>query len=80
MDIRAIRRDYLTRPIHRWARGALPSLSQTEEEALGAGDVWWEADLFTGNPDWRKLRDIKPPRLSDEEQRFLAGLAASFAT
>ncbi|MCV2869113.1 acyl-CoA dehydrogenase [Defluviimonas sp. WL0002] len=73
MALRSLRRDYLTRPIHRWARDALPVLSQSEEEALNAGDTWWEADLFTGNPDWSKLRSVAPPRLTGEEKAFLDG-------
>lgn len=71
--IRELRRDFITKPIHRWARGAMPSLSETESEALNAGDVWWEADLFSGNPNWQNLRDVAPPQLTDEEQKFLAG-------
>ncbi len=31
----------------------LPAMSQTEKEALEAGTVWWEAELFKGNPDWK---------------------------
>ena len=73
MAIRHFRRDHITKPIHRWARGALPSLSDTEAEALNAGDVWWEAELFSGNPDWRILRRVNPPRLTDEEQAFIDG-------
>src|SRR4029078_1382663 len=42
-------------------------------EAIEAGDVWWDADLFSGNPDWEKLLAFKPARLSDEEQKFLTG-------
>ena len=51
----------------------LPSLSDTEREAIEAGDVWWDADLFTGNPDWAKLLAFPPPKLSAEEQAFLDG-------
>ena len=51
----SFRRDFITKPIFSWARGVLPSMSDTEREALEAGDVWWDADLFTGNPDWSKL-------------------------
>jgi acyl-CoA dehydrogenase len=69
----SIRRDLLTRPIFKWARSVLPSLSDTEREAIGAGDVWWDADLFTGNPDWRKLLVTPPAQLSPEEQQFLDG-------
>jgi acyl-CoA dehydrogenase len=51
----------------------LPSLSATEREAIEAGDVWWDADLFSGNPDWAKLLATPPAVLSAEEQAFLDG-------
>tara|TARA_R110002110_G_scaffold107369_2_gene268674 strand:+ start:4173 stop:6440 length:2268 start_codon:yes stop_codon:yes gene_type:complete len=67
------RRIYLTRPIFAWASRALPTMSETEREALEAGDVWWEADLFTGNPDWQKLLDTPKPELTAEERAFMDG-------
>src|SRR5204863_9934814 len=45
----------------------------TEREALEAGTVWWEAELFSGDPDWMKLLMVKTPRLSEEEQAFMGG-------
>ena len=42
-------------------------MSDTEREALEAGDVWWDADLFTGNPDWSKLLANAPATLTPEE-------------
>ncbi len=69
----SFRRDWLTKPIFRMAQHALPQLSDTEREAIEAGDVWWDADLFAGNPDWDKLLAFAPATLSDEEQQFLAG-------
>ncbi|PVA10613.1 acyl-CoA dehydrogenase [Pelagivirga sediminicola] len=69
----SFRANYITRPIHRWAKGALPALSDTEREALNAGDVWWEAELFSGNPDWDILRAVKAPKLTAEEQAFIDG-------
>ncbi len=69
----SIRRDWLSRPIFRWARKVLPALSATEREAIEAGDVWWDADLFSGNPDWSKFMAIAPAKLSEEEQAFLDG-------
>jgi len=54
-------------------RKVLPAMSKTEKEALEAGTVWWEAELFKGKPDWRKLEQINPPKLSAEEQAFLDG-------
>ncbi|WP_424629506.1 acyl-CoA dehydrogenase [Bradyrhizobium sp. SYSU BS000235] len=69
----SLRRDLLTRPIFAWAHKALPPMSDTEREALEAGDVWWDADLFTGNPDWSKLLAIAPATLTEEETAFLNG-------
>ena len=46
----SFRRDFISKPIFAFARGAMPAMSDTEREALEAGDVWWDADLFTGNP------------------------------
>ena len=62
----SFRRDFITKPIFSWAHGVLPTMSDTEREALEAGDVWWDADLFTGNPDWSKLLATAPATLTDE--------------
>ena len=69
----SFRRDIITRPIFGAAKRALPTLSDTEREAIEAGDVWWDADLFSGSPDWNRLLGFKPAQLSIEEQQFLAG-------
>ena len=69
----SFRRDWLSKPIFGWARHVLPTLSDTEREAIEAGDVWWDADLFAGNPDWAKLLAVPPATLSAEEQAFLDG-------
>ncbi len=50
MSFSSFRRDFISKPIFRWARRALPHLSDTEREAIEAGDVWWDADLFSGLP------------------------------
>lgn len=73
MTIQSLRRNLLTRPIFKYARRALPSLSDTERQALSAGDVWWDGDLFSGRPDWKKLLDTPPASLSEKEQAFLDG-------
>ncbi|WP_374764682.1 acyl-CoA dehydrogenase family protein, partial [Yunchengibacter salinarum] len=73
MPLKALRRDLLTRSIFKWARGVLPGLSDTEREALEAGDVWWDRELFTGHPDWRRLADTPAPALSEEERAFVEG-------
>jgi acyl-CoA dehydrogenase len=76
MSAPSFRRDWITKPIFRWAQHVLPSLSDTEREAIEAGDVWWDADLFSGNPDWEKLLAFPPAALSQEEQAFLDGPVA----
>src|SRR5258707_1524095 len=69
----SFRPDFITKTIFSWARGVLPAMSDAEREALEGGDVWWDADLFTGNPDWSKLLSYAPATLTDEERAFLNG-------
>jgi acyl-CoA dehydrogenase len=54
-------------------RGALPRMGETERVALAAGTVWWERDLFSGRPNWRRLLAFSPKPLSEREQAFLDG-------
>ena len=51
-------------PFLRAYRRLLPSMSQTEKEALEAGTVWWDGELFTGAPRWEKLLSAKAPQLT----------------
>ncbi|CCN05095.1 Putative acyl-CoA dehydrogenase, partial [Bordetella bronchiseptica Bbr77] len=71
LGIGPLRRALLSRPILAAYRKVLPAMSDTEREALEAGTVWWEGELFGGRPDWRKLLDCPRPVLSAAEQRFL---------
>ena len=68
-----LRRRLVSGPILKIFRKLLPPMSDTEREALEAGSVWWEAELFRGNPRWQKLLDIPAPQLSETEQEFLDG-------
>lgn len=67
------RREKITRPALNIYRTMLPSMSDTEREALEAGNTWWDGELFSGMPDWDKLISFPAPKLSDEEQAFLDG-------
>ena len=69
--IRPLRRAIITRPIFSTYRKILPQMSDTERDALEAGTVWWEGELFRGKPDWQKLHAFPQPRLTPEEQSFL---------
>jgi len=66
-----LRRALITRHIYALFKRILPSMSDTEREALEAGTVWWDGDLFRGNPDWQKLLALPTPKLTAEEQIFL---------
>jgi acyl-CoA dehydrogenase len=68
-----LRRQLLGAPLLKVFRRILPAVSQTEREALEAGTVWWDGELFSGRPDWKKLLAYPAPRLSAEEQVFIDG-------
>ncbi|UCP00329.1 acyl-CoA dehydrogenase [Metapseudomonas lalkuanensis] len=68
-----LRRHWLSAPLFAWFQRVLPPMSETERDAIEAGTVWWDGELFSGRPDWRKLLDSPRPQLTDEEQAFLDG-------
>jgi len=71
VNVTKIRRLLLTGPLFKLFRKILPPIRATELEAINAGDIWWEADLFRGRPPWKKLFSFPKPQLSVEEQLFL---------
>src|SRR5579862_468969 len=73
LNVRALRKAVITRPFMRAYLRLLPRMSQTEKEALEAGTVWWDGELFTGAPRWEKLLKARPPQLSAAESAFLDG-------
>jgi acyl-CoA dehydrogenase len=73
LNVPALRTSLISDRILALYRRILPDMSATEKEAIDAGTVWWDADLFSGRPDWDKLLAIPEPRLSAEEQAFLDG-------
>src|SRR5579863_5828878 len=73
LNVRPLRVRLMSRPFLRSYRKLLPPMSATEREALDAGTVWWDGELFTGGPDWQKLMSAKAPTLTEAEQAFLDG-------
>ncbi|HEY5655048.1 MAG TPA: acyl-CoA dehydrogenase [Woeseiaceae bacterium] len=67
------RREKITRPLLNIYRRMLPTMSDTEREALEAGSVWWDGELFSGMPQWEKLISLPEPKLSAEEKAFFDG-------
>ena len=72
-NIRPLRKALISRPFLKTYLRMLPTMSATEREALEAGTVWWDGELFTGKPDWNKLLDTRPAQLTAEEQAFIDG-------
>ena len=72
-NVRPLRKALISRPFLKAYMRLLPSMSQTEKEALEAGTVWWDGELFTGKPKFEKLLASKAPQLTAEEQAFLDG-------
>ncbi|MBX9706259.1 MAG: acyl-CoA dehydrogenase [Gammaproteobacteria bacterium] len=69
--VSSLRMKFLSQPFFHYFKRVLPPISNTEREALEAGDTWWEADLFQGRPDWHKLHQYPKPELKPAEQAFL---------
>lgn len=59
----------------KWMRDnkILPQISDTERQALEAGHVWVEGELFGGNPDFDRMLNEAYHQLPPEEQAFLDG-------
>ena len=68
-----VRRAVFSNPVLALYRRILPDMSQTEKEAIDAGTVWWDGDLFSGAPEWDKLLATPQAQLTAEEQAFLDG-------
>jgi len=71
--IKPLRRLFISNRLFSLYRKVMPKLSSTEREALEAGSVWWDAELFSGKPRWRRLLRQPAPSLGDREQAFLNG-------
>ena len=69
--ISPLRQSLITKPVYKTLGGAMPSMSDTEREALDAGTSWWEKELFMGAPNWDTFATYPYPELSDEEQSFI---------
>ena len=73
LSVTYMRRRFIAQPLYEGLRRTFPAISDTEREALAAGTVGWDAQLFSGTPDWAQLKSIPPLQLSSEERNFLDG-------
>jgi acyl-CoA dehydrogenase len=73
LNLRPLRKALVSRPFLKAYLRMLPTMSATERDALEAGGVWWDGELFSGKPDWKKLLNTPPASMTAEEQAFLDG-------
>ena len=69
--IPTIRQLVFTKPLFNIMRKSLPPIGVTESIALEAGSVWWDAELFQGDPNWKELTELEATELTKEEQSFV---------
>ncbi len=72
-NVPSLRHRFVSLPVLGYVRAVLPPMSDTERTAIEAGTVWWEAEMFRGDPDWKTLLAYDEARLSDAERAFLDG-------
>jgi acyl-CoA dehydrogenase len=73
LSIPLVRRSVFVEPAYGMVKKILPKVSDTEQQALDAGTIGFDAELFSGRPDWAKLRAVPKITLTAEEQAFLDG-------
>src|SRR5690606_7813163 len=66
-----LRRRLLVKPVYKALQKVMPPIGDTEREAIEAGTTWFDADLFSGKPDWQKFAAIEFSTLTEEEQSFI---------
>ena len=73
LNLLPLRASLLSAPMFRIYKDIMPQMSTTEREAIEAGTTWWDAELFSGKPNWQTLHNYPKPQLSLEEQAFIDG-------
>ncbi|MFT6154719.1 MAG: acyl-CoA dehydrogenase [Bermanella sp.] len=73
LNIESVRKHYISEPILKIYKKIMPEMSSTEKDAIDAGSVWWDGEIFSGNPNWQALHNIPQARLTTQEQAFLDG-------
>ena len=75
LNVPTWRRQLISTSVLRQYQSMLPDLSETERDAMEAGTVGWEGELFSGKPDWQQLLTQSHLELTHEEQAFVDGPA-----
>ena len=73
LNVESLRKKYLTGPVLKRIKQILPPISVTEQQAIDAGTIWWEAELFSGNPNWDTFNNYSPASITKSERDYLDG-------
>lgn len=73
LNIPALKQKYIIDPLFKKTKKMMPKLSETEEQAIQAGTVNWDGEIFSGNPDWHAMYELSSATLTKEEQDFIDG-------
>ncbi|MDX1706643.1 acyl-CoA dehydrogenase FadE [Pseudidiomarina sp.] len=73
LNLTVFRRGVISKSLLGMYRKIMPEMSTTEKDAIDAGTVWWEGELFRGAPKWKNLHSIQKAELTEEEQAFING-------
>lgn len=76
----SLRKKWISGPAFTRFKKILPPLSDTERQAMEAGSVWWDGELFSGKPNWSTLLNYGPVALTTQEQHFLDNEVATLLT
>lgn len=71
IHIAPLRTRFLSIPMASFVKKQMPPISDTEQAAIDAGDVWWEASLMRGCPQWEEIRSFAMTALTEDEAAFL---------
>ncbi|WP_328814311.1 acyl-CoA dehydrogenase [Pelistega ratti] len=70
-NLKQFRKDKISKRLFSFFKTVQPAMSSTEKDAIEAGTVWWDADLFSGKPDWKHFQSFPKPQLTAEEKAFI---------
>ena len=73
INLPGLRQRLISQPVMSLLSKNLPPISRTEQEALDSGNIWWDAELFSGKPNWNRIYGLANNSLTKEEQDFLDG-------
>ena len=73
LNIESVRKQHIIKPFMKTYKKIMPEMSGTEKDAIDAGTVWWDGEIFSGNPNWQTLHNITQVRPTAQERAFLYG-------